>query len=143
MASRTTDPSAKIRTCLLEDYRDLVVAVVDAAAEIVASWSSDWTTEREAIVNPLRRELARHELPTALTAALMEAIEASGIALLARPVPAPPYLTVTTVGPVLRATTSAGRVVVTFRVFEVERGDPTRYRARLAEPEAVLEVVVR
>jgi hypothetical protein len=50
------------------------------------------------------------------------AAAAAGGQLQAEPVAAPPYVAVTSVGPVLRATLPGGRLVVTVRVFAVERG---------------------
>jgi hypothetical protein len=48
----------------------------------------------------------------------------------APPVAAPPYVVVTSEGVVLRATIPDGRLVVTLRVFDVERGAETRYVRR-------------
>ncbi|WP_336344475.1 hypothetical protein [Halalkalicoccus ordinarius] len=52
---------------------------------------------------------------------------------------APPYVTVTSRGPVLRATLSSGRLVVRIVLFDVER-DPVRYVRRGGRPEDVLRV---
>jgi hypothetical protein len=68
----------------------------------------------------------------------------AGGRLQADPVPAPPYVVVTSVGPLLRATLEAGRLVVTVRAFRVERGDGgTRYVRDATDPSAAVAVELR
>jgi hypothetical protein len=81
------------------------------------------TTDRDRLVPPLRVLLAERGLLEACTAALVDAVDATGDELAATPVAAPPYVAVTSVGPVLRATLPAGRLVVTLGAFAVARPD--------------------
>jgi hypothetical protein len=55
-------------------------------------------------------------------------------------VPEPPYLAVTSRGPVLRATLPEGRLVVVVGVFTVERHGQRRYVRAGETPETVLRV---
>jgi len=59
-----------------------------------------------------------------------DAVEATGYDLRASPVAGPPYVVVTSCGPVLRATIDPGRLVIRFDAFEVVRdSDPDRSSA--------------
>lgn len=103
------------------------------------------TTDRDRVVPPLRALLADRSLLDALPGVLAESVAAAGYDLPAVPVPAPPYVAVTSVGPVLRATLPPGRLVVTLRVFDVTRppeGRPRYVRLRDGGP-AMLDVTVR
>ena len=81
----------------------------------------------------------------AFPAVLRECVAAAGGQLRAEPVAAPPYVVVTSVGPVLRATLDEGRLVVTLRVFAVERPDALGawYVRRGQSAADVVDVAVR
>lgn len=130
-----SDPVAAARERLLATECDTIEAVLDAADAIAAgaedTAAAAWfrlddgrpaTSDREAVVPELREELAErgllHELPGLLTTA----VDAAGYELAARPVPAPPYVAVTSTGPVLRGTVPGGRLVVRIDCFAVVRG---------------------
>jgi hypothetical protein len=141
----TLDPSAA-REHLLTDRRGVVEATVECAGVVTASWPGGATTEREAVVGPLRAVLSGSGLLGVYPSVLAECVSAAGGELRAEPVAAPPYVTVTSRGPVLRATLDPGRLVVTLVVFEVDReagDDPPRYVRGARTPERVVEVVVR
>lgn len=72
----------------------------------------------------------------------MGAVAAAGGDLRAEPVAAPPYVTVTSTGLVLRGTTPSGRLVATVHAFDVARR-PTRYVRGPDAVEAALDVAVR
>ena len=55
---------------------------------------------------------------------LAAAVDAAGYTLPATPVPAPPYVVVTSTGPVLRGTVDDGRLLVGIDCFEVVREPP-------------------
>jgi len=80
------------------------------------------TRDSAAVRDRLRAALDRAGVLDALDAALADAVAAAGGELSAEPVPAPPYLAVTSTGPVLRATLDAGRLVVRIEAFDVADG---------------------
>jgi hypothetical protein len=134
------------REHLLTDRREVVEATVECAARIAAGWPRAGTTDREQVVEPLRAVLSEAGLLGVYPSVLAECIAAAGGELRAEPVAVPPYVTVTSVGPVLRATLDAGRFVVTLAVFDVEReagdGRP-RYVRGATTPEATVSIEVR
>lgn len=139
------DPAAA-REHLLDDRRGVVEATVECADAVAAPWPAEGTTDRNEVVDPLRATLSEAGLLGTYPSVLAECVVAAGGELRAEPVPAPPYVTVTSVGPVLRATLDPGRLVVTLAVFDVERdcgsGRP-RYVRGARTPEAVVDVEVR
>lgn len=137
------DPDAA-RDHLLTERRDLVVTVLDCADAVAAGWDGEATTDADRVGPPLRAALARAGVLERLPVVLRECVAAAGGRLQADPVPAPPYVVVTSVGPLLRATLEAGRLVVTVRAFRVERGDGgTRYVRDATDPAAAVAVELR
>lgn len=132
-----------VEAFLARDYRETIEAVVESARAVAASWEKDHATSREDVAGPLAAELDRRALRPRLADLLVGAADAAGLSLAARPVPGPPYVVVTSTGPVLRGTAARVRLVVGIRVFEVVRGKPTRYRHRRGEPADVLDVDLR
>ncbi|MCU4742090.1 hypothetical protein [Natronoglomus mannanivorans] len=92
------------------------------ADQVVADWTSDRVTDREAVVEPLRDCLESSGILDRLPLVLSDAVDATGHELAATPVGAPPYVVVTSRGPVLRATIDPGRLVIRFDAFEVCSG---------------------
>jgi hypothetical protein len=116
------------REYLRSERRDTVVRTLDCATAVAAGWEDGATTDREQVVPPLRAALDRAGVLDSLPTVLSECVAAAGGELRATPVAAPPYVVITSVGPVLRATLEAGRLVVTIGAFRVERRDgTTRY----------------
>lgn len=134
------------REHLLTDRRSVVEATLRCADAVASSWGEKWTTDREEVVGPLRAALSEAGLLGIYPAVLAECVAAAGGKLRAEPVAAPPYVVVTARGPVLRATLSPDRIVVTVGVFEVTREDPrgqSRYVRGATTPEAAVEVESR
>ena len=127
---------------LLENHEELLTATLACADGVAESWDGDATTDRKRVVEPFERALGGAGIVARLPALLVDAVDALGEDLPAEPVAAPPYLVVTTVGPVLRATLSSARLVVTIRAFAIER-DPTRYVRGAATPAAALAVALK
>jgi hypothetical protein len=117
-------------------------AVLRAAAEcadaVAARWDAETKTDRSAVVPPLRAALRESGVHDRLPTVLAGAVSAVGEQLQARPVAGPPYVVVTSVGPVLRATLAERRLVVTLELFTVEHdgGDP-RYARQPADADPV------
>ncbi|WP_435182040.1 hypothetical protein [Halorussus sp. AFM4] len=140
-----TDPSepettAAARECVLGSHRETVATVLRCADAVAESWDGESTADPAAVADPLRAELEAAGAWQRLPDVLADAVDATGESLPAPPVAAPPYVAATSRGPVLRATLSAGRLVVLLRAFEVERAPdrPPRYRRG---PEAPVDAV--
>lgn len=132
-----------IRRRLLAAHRDTLAAVCEAGADVADPWPESGTDDPAAVAAPLRELLAERSLTGPLVAVLETAVEASGRGLEASPVPAPPYLVVTSRGPVCRGTLADGsRLVLLIEVFGVERR-PRRYRFLDPSPESCLTVDLR
>lgn len=125
VAGDVSDPSQvdvrAVRDRILADHRRTVEGVLSAADAVADGWDGEAAADRSAVVDPLRSELARRGLDDRLVVLLVDAVGAAGRELRADPVPAPPYLAVTSRGPVCRATLADGRLVVAVRAFRVER----------------------
>jgi len=122
--SSVTDAD-RVRARLLSEHAELLETTVTCADAVAATWDGGYATDRTAVVPPLARRLSEAGVTARLPAVLSDAVSVLGESLPAPPVAAPPYVTVTSVGPVLRATLSESRLVLTIRVFSVEDG---RYR---------------
>jgi hypothetical protein len=119
-----------VRGYLLAEHEDLLRVAGDCADAVAAGWDGSSTTERSAVAGPLEATLRRAGVLAQLPTVLAGAVDAAGGRLRAQPVSAPPYVVVTSTGPVLRATLDSGRLVVSIRLFDVERGEagePNRY----------------
>ncbi|WP_226481821.1 hypothetical protein [Natrinema amylolyticum] len=99
-----------------------IVDGIDACADAIADpWDTSRTTDGDAVADGLRRALEEAGILRLLPDVLADVVEATGYDLQARPVPGPPYVVVTSRGPVLRATIDPGRLVVRFDAFDVVR----------------------
>ncbi|WP_436923079.1 hypothetical protein [Halosimplex amylolyticum] len=96
-------------------------------------------TDGRALGAALERELADGGVLDRLPGVLETAVDAASVELVAEPVAAPPYVTVTGRGPVLRGPTEDGRLVVVIGAFRVER-DPCRYVRTPAPGRTVVQV---
>lgn len=128
----------RVRDRLLASHGETLATTIERADAVAASWNGP-ATRREQVVEPLRAVLERAGLLERYPPMLVDAVEVLGETLPAEPVAAPPYVTVTSRGPVLRATLSKRRLVVRIAVFAVER-DPVRYVRGGTTPEEVLEI---
>ena len=127
------------RRRLLQAHADAVADVIDAADEVSGEAEAP-LTESTAVTEPLSAALAGRDLPDRLLDALADAVDAVGESLPHDPVAEPPYLAVTSRGPVLRATLSEGRLVVVVGVFAVERTGERRYVRAGETPGEVVRV---
>jgi hypothetical protein len=134
--------TSAVREYVLSTHEDLLETVLACADGVAESWDDKMTTDRRCVVEPFERALHRGDVINRLPVVLAGAVDALDESLPAAPVAAPPYLTVTSVGPVLRATLSSARLVITIRVFAVER-DPTRYVRARATPTDALHVALK
>lgn len=110
------------------EHGDVVAAIDRCADEVATAWPADRATDRSAVVEPLRACLDRSGVLEALPSVLDDAVDATGFDLPATPVAHPPYVAITSRGPVLRATIAPGRLVLRFDAFAVVRGPDPGYR---------------
>jgi len=129
-----------VRARLRSEHADLLRATEGCADAVAATWDGAYTTDRAAVAPPLSARLSESGVTDRFPVVLSDAVSVLDESLPAPPVPAPPYVTVTSVGPVLRATLSESRLVVTIRVFTVERG---RYRRTAGGTDELLGVEFR
>jgi hypothetical protein len=122
-AARPLDEAA-VRERLGTDHGAVLDAVA-ATADALASGDEPFT-DGQALASALEDGLAETEVFDKLPAVLATAVDAAGLTLAADPVAAPPYVTVTSRGPILRGSTPKGRLVVRLAVFDVDRA-PRRY----------------
>ncbi len=131
-----------LREYVLDTHEGLLATVLDCADCVIQSWDGDATTDRQHVVEPFERALQRRDVIGRLPTVLVDAVAALDESLSAEPVAAPPYLAITSVGPVLRATLSSARLVITMQVFAIER-DPVRYVRGPATPADALSVALK
>ena len=141
MISRPSDEAA-VREYVLDAHEDLLETVLACADSVAASWDGEAMTERRAVVDSFERALDSSGVTDRLPTVLVGAVDAIGEDIPAEPVPAPPYVAITSVGPVLRATLSTTRLVLTIRAFEIER-DPTRYVRGPTDPASALGIELK
>ena len=127
-----THPVRDARRRIRTDHASIVDGIDACADAVAASWEPTRMTDSEAVADGLHRTLADAGVLEALPDVLVDAVAATGYELRASPVPAPPYVVVTSRGPMLRATIDPGRLVIRFDAFEVVRdpepGRPPAYR---------------
>lgn len=119
-------PAAAARDHLLASHADTIAEAFAAADAITTDWRTlddgrPATPDNDALVRSLRGKLDDCGVLETLPGVLAGAVDAAGYALPATPVPAPPYVVVTSTGPVLRGTVDDGRLVVEIDCFEVVR----------------------
>lgn len=144
------DPEAAAREYILSEHGETIAAVIRCADVVAESWPDEattgetsMTTDREKVVEPLSRELHKFGLLAEFPSILAESVSAAGCSMQATPVPAPPYVALTSRGPILRATVSAGRLVVSLDVFDVVRDGRTRYVRGESTPKNVVSVELK
>lgn len=121
-------PVRAARRRIQTEWQSVVRGVDDCADRVADPWDTSRTTNPDRVVAPLRTGLEEAGLLEGLASLLADAVAAADCELPASPVPAPPYVTVTSRGPVLRATIDRGRLVVRLEAFEVVRAPVPAYR---------------
>ncbi|QKY21561.1 hypothetical protein B4589_014695 [Halolamina sp. CBA1230] len=144
------DPAAAARQHLLAAHADTIDATLAAADAVAADWprldgGRPATADRDALVDDFRAELDERGVLETYPETLAAAVDAAGYALPATPVPAPPYVVLTSTGPALRGTVDDGRLVVRIDCFAVVREPadvdaPVAYAREGESPAAALSV---
>ncbi|APX95885.1 hypothetical protein [Natronorubrum daqingense] len=125
-------PVRSARQRIQAEHAAVVEGVDRVATRIAEPWDTARTTDRNAVVDGLHEGLEMAGVLEYLPRVLVDVVEAIGCELRAQPVAAPPYVVVTSCGPILRATIDPGRLVIRFDAFEVVRNcdprQPPAYR---------------
>lgn len=115
-----------------ERHDETLEILADRADTVIERWEGPSTTEPTMITDGLRDAIQETGLESDLVGLLETAVGVTDRALAADPVPAPPYLSVTSRGPVLRGPVADGRVVVHIELFRVTEAG--RYVRRTGAP---------
>jgi hypothetical protein len=129
-----------VRQEILTTHYETVSAVIDAGRSIETT-VDDWpVSDPRVIREPLERLLRDWGLLEPLLEILESVADALDRAIEGKPVTSPPYLAVTSQGPVCRATLSDNRrLIVELVLFDVQRR-PRGYRFRDPEPAECLRI---
>lgn len=145
MVSQDDDPPEavrRIRQALLARHRETIVTTIEAGRAVDRTLSEP-VTDADEITGELEAELAQRSLAGSLLQLLETAAEVIETTIQGQPVPAPPYLVVTSCGPICRGTLASDRrLVIELALWTVER-EPVQYRFRDPTPEACLQVALR
>lgn len=114
----TLDPDAASEF-VRREHADVVEHVDACADAVAASWDGNVVDDAAAVSVPLEACLDEAGVLDELPDVLAGAVDAAGAELQAPPVASPPYVVVTSRGPMVRATLDAGRLVVRFDAFRV------------------------
>jgi hypothetical protein len=132
------DPERAAREWVLDDYRDVLDRTLSCADAVAADGPH---RDGPTLAREFETVLDRAGVLDRYPAVLSDAVDAAGFTLAADPVAAPPYVAVTSRGPVLRGTMPAGRLVLTVAAFAVERtSDGVHYRRAGRSPEDAVSV---
>lgn len=118
-----TEYAAEARSVVLREHAAVVEAIDDCADAVAAAWTSSSAESSSSVAKPLRACLDASGVLERLPGVLADAVAATGRELEAQPVAAPPYVVVTSRGPICRATLPDGRLLLRFRVFELAEGN--------------------
>lgn len=117
-APTVQEPDSVVVNEVREAHPDVVTTLDDIASRIATAWPDTQITEGSQARTIVAAAVESVEIRQHLPVVLESAVGALDAEMAARPVPAPPYVVVTSTGVVLRATTSAGRLVVRFECVE-------------------------
>lgn len=107
------------RAFIRNEHADLLSVIDECADDVVETWDGDSVETGDTVSTLLEACFDRAGVQNQLPDVLAGAVGAAGGALQAPPVAAPPYVVVTSRGPMLRATLDDGRLVVRIDVFQV------------------------
>jgi hypothetical protein len=117
----------RIRDRILKRHPSILRSIVDVAGAVASDWEAESIDDRSAAVDALEQELENRDVLQRIPGMIHDLASAVGLSLAAPPVAAPPYVTVTGAGVVIRITCSTLRIVITVQLFCIGR-NPTQYR---------------
>lgn len=138
-----TPTESAVRSRVVEEHRATLRSLVDLGRQVAATWPDCATTEASAVRSSLEHALETTGLADAVLDMLRVGADTLDEPLQARLLPAPPYLAITSRGPICRATISGDRrLVLLVELFEIDRTGPS-YRFVDPSPEECLTVRIR
>ena len=139
----SNSPGDTIRERLLTEHRATIDGVLDAAIAVTEALElNGQTATRRTITEPFSAVLEHRGHQREFPAMITTTADAAHLSLPAPPVPAPPYVTVTGRGPILRVAGPNRRVVVLIKAFELVDDSEAEYRLLRADPEDALDVSI-
>lgn len=141
MSGDRAEPAAIVRAVLASQGE--VIEATIAAGQAVAARTNGRPADPSAFRTELKTALRARDVLTRLPDVLGTAAAAIDTPIAGNPVPAPPYVAVTSRGPLCRGTLADNRrLVITVALFVIERS-PRRYRFRDPSPESALAIELR
>lgn len=135
-----TPAESTVRSRVLETHRETLRSLIDAGRGVATAWPGRAVTEAAAVRDPLADALDEQGLGEPLLDALRVGVAALDERPQGRLLPAPPYLVVTSRGPLCRTTMSNDRrLVLLVELFEVDRA-ASSYRFVDPTPDDCLSV---
>jgi hypothetical protein len=135
-----TPTESTVRARVLETHRETLRSLIDVGRGVATTWSGRAVTQASAVRDPLEDAIDERGLSDALLDALRVGVAALDERPQGRLLPAPPYLVVTSRGPLCRTTMSDDRrLVLLVELFEVDRA-ASAYRFVDPTPEDCLTV---
>lgn len=133
--------TAAIRSWILTEYADLLRETLSVADDVTATIGVGSGELSESPRTALAQAIARRDLPPLYADVLRDARSRTERAGGPPIVPAPPYVTTTSRGPLLRLPRERHRLVIEIAVFQVQRDDGNViYRREGTRPQDVLTV---
>ncbi|MFB6104805.1 MAG: hypothetical protein ABEJ57_06980 [Halobacteriaceae archaeon] len=121
------DESVSVARAIRATHESVLAAVDRRGTEVTREWPADGLGDGRRAATDLDTAFRAEGILERLPPVLETAAATLGTAPVADPVAAPPYVVVTSRGPVLRATLPRWRVVLTLAVVTIETG---RYHPR-------------
>ena len=121
---------------------ELLCRIETAADRVVNTWPGESVSDPSAVREPFADTLADLGVPSRACTLIESVTDRFGLEPVASPVPAPPYVVVTTGGVVLRSTLADGRLVMELAAFEV-RTQPSRAYERRDEVAVTAQIIDR
>lgn len=120
------------------EHATVLESIDRCAGAVTSEWDGDTVSDSQQVVDPLRDALRDSGVHRRLPTVLEDLVTAAGYSLPASPVAAPPYVVISSRGPMLRGTIEPGRLVVEVRAFTLSRDEPSGERGyRRLEPAGV------
>jgi len=133
---------SQIRRQLLNYHAKTVRSVIDAGETVANAWPGNTASESNSVTEPLDHILKMRGLKQKLVSFLRSGVAAGEMSTDANLVPAPPYIVVTSRGPICRVTLDNDtRLVISLELFGIRR-NPTTYVFLDPDPSDCLSVSI-
>lgn len=138
-----TPAESRVRSRVFDTHRETLRSLIDTGRRVAGAWPGRTATEASAVRDPLEHLIEGRGLNGALLEMLRVGVDALGTEAKGTPLPSPPYVLVTSRGPICRVTVADGRrLVMVVELFEVDRTEPS-YRFVDPQPDDCLSVRIK